>query len=193
MHEGKEDPKTSVFHHNSDTSKPRVSALALRIVPFGFYNAGLPSGLGQLYVEAGATFYQLSVVFNDLSLSECLYFGPGPGMDLEACPPDVRIRKDVVKTTAKVYPDFLVPDGHEEEDFDDAPVETRPQLPTMEASPTFLGTARGDPWTISFTWLEEELHDGECTDGGAFDEILEHLHDAIRDRYAGESPEMETL
>lgn len=185
--------KTSVTRRFSSTSKRRVSALALRFVPFGFYNAGPPSGLGRLYVENDATFYQLSIMFNDLSLSECLYLGPGAGLDLEIYPPDTRIRKGTVKTTAKVSPNFIVPDGFDDQDCDASFEEIRSQLPTMGASSTLSEIASKDPWTISLEWLEEEMHEVESSDGGAFVEILEHLHDTIGDRCVGGPVDMETL
>lgn len=188
-----EDLKTSEIRCYSSNPKRRISALALRLVPFGFYNAGPPSGLGQLYVENDVTFYQLSIMFNDLSLSECLYWGAGAGLDLEIRPPDTRIQKGIVKTATKVPPDFIVPDGFEDQDSDDNLEETRPQLPTMGASSTLLEIASEDPWTISLEWLEEELHEVESSNGRAFDEILEHLYDAIGDRCVGGSPDMEIL
>ena len=191
--EEQKDLKTPLTLRYSSTLKPRVSALALRVVPFGFYNAGPPTGLGQLYVEAKATFYQLSIIFNDLSLSECLYLGPGAGLDLEIRPPDTRTRKEIVKTTAMVFPDFIVPDGIEDQDCDDPPEEIRSQLQTLGASSTPLGIANEDPWTISLEWLEEDLRDVESSGEGAFEEILEHLDEAIGDRCVGESPDMETL
>lgn len=191
--EEQKDLKTSVTRRYSSTLKPRVSALALRVVPFGFYNAGPPTGLGQLYVEAKATFFQLSIISNDLSLSECLYLGPGAGLDLKIRPPDTRTRKEIVKTAAMVFPDFIVPDGLEDQDCDDSPEEIRPKVPILGVASTLLGIAGEDPWTTSLELLEEELRDVESSGGGAFEEILEHLDEAIGDRCVGESPDMETM
>ena len=182
-----------VSRRHSDPLKTRISALALRVVPFGSYNGGPPSGLGQLYIENGATFFQLSIISNDLSLSECLYIGPVPGVDLEITPPDTRIRKEIVKTAAKVSRAFLVPDRVGDQDSDDSFEEISPQLPNKGASSATLGFASKDPWTVSFERLEEELHEVSSSDGLAFDEILKHLHDAIDNKYRGDCPHMETL
>lgn len=174
-------------------TRKRVSALALSIVPYGFYNTGPPSGLGQLYVGGKVTFYQLKILFNDLSVSECLYSESEATPDLEIHSPDTRIRKERVKTTEKVIDEFIVQDGIEEREPEDFPEGISQSSPIKSKSSAESHLACADPKTISFQRPVEEIYNSDPCDGEAFDLILEHLHEKVKEMNAEESPHLETL
>lgn len=183
---------TSICLYNH-SSRTRISALALSIVPYGFYNTGPPSGLGQLYVGKNATFYQLRILFNDLSVSECLYSESEATPDLEIHPPDTRIRKERLKTTERVFDEFIVQDGIEEGETEDFSKDISELKSVKSASPAESQSASADSRNISLERLDEDLHNVDLCDGEAFELVLEHLRETIEEMNAGESPHLQTL
>ena len=153
------------------------------------------SGLGQIYFENDVAFYQLSLLTNDLALSESLYAQLPKEFDAELCAPNTISRLEIAKTPAKIFGTFIVPNGYVDRDDKDSPrnrtTEERSDAENR-ASPAVLDE---DPWTINFEWLETEIY-GNLTDASpatAFLENLEFLRTEIGDRVASGGPTMETL
>lgn len=192
--EDKKDPENLDIHFRGQSLKKRISALALSVVPYGFYNAGPSSGLGHLYIEIDVTFHKLSILFNDLSLSECLYSSLGAEVGLKICPPDMRTRKRVSKSSAKVTPGFVIPDGFEDEISEDSSEIISVQTAPGEVSSATQESADEDPWTISLELLLEETKAVVDSSGGdVFNQVLGQLYDVIEELCGEDFPSMDTL
>ncbi|KAK4693750.1 RNA polymerase I-specific transcription initiation factor RRN6, partial [Lecanoromycetidae sp. Uapishka_2] len=74
---------------------------------------------GQMYTDNHICFYQLSILFNDLALSETIYAGSKMNFTSTIDPPELRIRKGSVKTPARVSDEFILSDGVVYHDFRD--------------------------------------------------------------------------
>ncbi|CAF9910222.1 MAG: hypothetical protein ALECFALPRED_006424 [Alectoria fallacina] len=173
----------------------KISAISLKAMKYESPQGSTLSGLGQIYFENDVAFYQLSLLTNDLALSESLYAQLPKEFDAELCAPNTISRLEIAKTPAKIFRTFIIPNGYVDRDDKDSPqnrtTEERSDAESR-ASPAVLDE---DPWTISFEWLETEIH-GNLTDASpatAFHENLELLRTEIEDRVASGVPTMETL
>ena len=154
-----------------------------------------PSGLGQIRFINDVTFYQLSILTNDLALSECLYVDVQHGFEAELCPPNTISRLEIAKTPAKVLDDFLVPHGYVDRDYEDSPPTGTPGEAPDPESQASIAVLNEDRYTISFEWLENEIH-STLTDAShitSFHGSLDLLRNEIEDKVASGAPAMETL
>ena len=116
----------------------------------------------------------------------------------DLCPPNTIRRLKIAKTPAKVLDDFIVPDGHVDEDDGEEEDSTHNRSVDGELdaeSRASLPVQIEDPFTMSFEWLENEIFRG-MTDQSptpAFDEYLDLLLDEVEVKVASGSPHMETL
>lgn len=176
-------------------SSPRISAITLRAIKYESPKGSVRSGLGQVYSENNVAFYQLSVLTNDLALSECLYAEVRNEFKAELCPPNTISRLGIAKSPAKVSSDFIVPNGYVDQDFDDSHhTPTSEEDSNAESGPN-LATLEEDKCTLSFEWLEIEIH-GISTDTSrttAFHQSLNFLQIEIEGKVASGVPTMETL
>lgn len=146
-------------------------------------------------IENKVEFYQLSVLFNDLSLSECLFAGLAATLNLDVSPPQRSTRKQVLRTPSKVADDFIVSDGCYDEEFETLAsgpdVQVQKERGARARSLTFDDHRR----TISFEWLEREMHRFHTKSPlvRAFNQLLEHVYDEIKDRLRTEVRVMATL
>ena len=178
----------------SDRS-PKISAISLRAVKYNLRRGSTLSGLGQIYLEKDVTFYQLSLITNDLALSESLYAQVPKEFKAEVCAPNTVSRLKIAKTPAKILSDFIVPNGYVERDHEDSP-HHRTNGKNLDAEiQASLTMFEQDPWTISFEWLEDEIHSPltGASPTRAFDENLDLLQSEIEDKVALGVPTMETL
>lgn len=177
--------------HRSST----VSAIILKAVKYESRQGSIPSGLGQDYSENGVVFYQLSLLTKDLALLECLYAEVRNDLMAELCPPNTISRLRVAKTPARITSDFIAPNGYVDRVDEDSVhiASAEEQLDAgIQAS---LAVLHEDPFTISFKWLDNEIHDALA---GAypttqFHENLDLLRNKIEDKVASGVPAMETL
>lgn len=179
-----------VFHGSS-----RISAMVLKTLDFQSPQGSIASGLGQIYSESGVVFYQLSLLTNDLALSECLYVVVPNDFEEEICPPKTIGRPVIAKTPAKVFSDFIVPNGYVDWEHEDSL-----HIPTAEEDPSVRGRAslavhQEDPYTISFEWLESEIHDAStgASPTVGFDQGLDLIQNKLEVKLASAVATMETL
>ena len=152
------------------------------------------SGLGQIYFENDVAFYQLSLLTNDLALSECLYAEVQNDFRTDLCPPNTISRLEIAKTPAKVLGDFVVPDGHFDRNYEDSSHNSAAEEESDAESRISLAVLNDDPYTISFEWLEKEIYG--TTDAyptKPFHECLDFLQNEIEEKIASGVPTMETL
>ena len=154
-----------------------------------------PSGLGQIYREEDVAFYQLSLLTNDLALSECLYAEVHCGSRLEVCPPNTISRLEIAKTPAKVLDDFVVPNGFVDRDHEDSPSNRAAEEASDAESQQSLAVLADDPYTISFEWSDKEIHDtrDDAYPTRPFHECLEILQSEIEEKVASGVQTIETL
>lgn len=174
---------------------PRVSAIILKTIKYESPRNSILSGLGQIYFQNDVTFYQLSVLTNDLALSECLYADVQNEFKAELCPPNTISRLEIAKTPARILDDFFVPNGYVDQDHEDSPHNLTTEEGSDAESRASLAVLSEDPCTLSFEWLENEVH-SISTDAStkvAFHEILDFLRNEIEDKIALGVPTMETL
>ena len=181
--------------HGSHRSS-RISTISLKAMKYESPHGSILSGLGQIYFENDITFYQLSLLTNDLALSECLYAEVQTDFKTELCPPNTISRLDIAKTPAKILSDFVVPNGYVDRDYEDSSHSYAAEEEESDAeSRISLAVLNNDPYTINFEWLEKEIH-GTPTDAHPttpFHEYLDLLQNEIEENAASEVPIMETL
>ena len=173
----------------------RISAMVLKTLEFQSPQGSIASGLGQVYSDSGVVFCQLSLLTNDLALSECLYVVIPTDFKAEVCPPETISRSVIAKTPAKVFSDFIVPSGYVDWEHEDLPC-----IPTAEEeldveSRASLAVHQEDPYTISFEWLEIEIQDAltGASPTTGFDQGLDRIQNKIEVKLASAVPTMETL
>ena len=172
-----------------------ISALTLKAVKYESLHDSIPSVLGQIYLENGVAFYQLSLLTNDLTLWQCLYVEIPKELKVEVCPPNTIHRLEIAKTPAEVIDDFIVPNGYPDQDYKDSPHIPTANEESDTESQAIFAVLDEDPRTIVFEWLNNET-DGTLTRVSAttaFHENLDVLLDEIEDAIASNVPKMETL
>ena len=173
----------------------RISAMVLKALDFQSPQGSIASGLGQNYSESGVVFYQLSLLTNDLALSECLYVVVPNDFKAEVCPPETISRSVIAKTPAKVFSDFIVPSGYVDWEYEELPyIPTAEEEPDVESRAS-LAVHQEDPYTISFEWLESEIQDAftSASPTTGFDQGLDLIQNKIEVKLASAVPTMETL
>ena len=173
----------------------RISAMVLKALDFQSPQGSIASGLGQIYSESGVVFYQLSLLTNDLALSECLYVMVPNDFKAEVCPPETISRSVIAKTPAKVFSDFIVPSGYVDWEYEDLSyIPTAEEEPDVESRAS-LAVHQEDPYTISFEWLESEIHDALTGTSPtiSFDQGLDLIQDKIEVKLASAVATMDTL
>lgn len=151
--------------------------------------------MGQIYFEKDVAFYQLSLLTNDLALTECLYAELPNEFRLEVCPPNTISRLEVAKTPAKILSDFIAPNGYVDRDGEDLPSNGTADEGSDTDSQASLAVREEDPCTISFEWLDNEIR-GTLTDASsatAFHQNLDFLQNDIEEKIESGAPSMETL
>lgn len=210
------DPFLLLFNHqNQDTcaliSSDRVSAekesictLELKSVKYDVLNESMQPGLGSHYREGGIKFYQLSVLYNNLGLRECLYVGQSTAKPMQIECPRVYKHAEFRKSHAEFLQDnFIVPNQFTPEDWDDSTVYTaslQHDQDDAENEPLLVGE---DPWTISFEWLERKIESLSSGSSAAqtlgyqprvpFNESLELIQSSVFDKLNRSIPGIETL
>lgn len=192
LHNGEQDFQASKTNPLGPRRRSRVSAINLKAMKYESPQGSALSGRGHIYLENDVVFYQLSLLTNDLALSECLYAEVAKEFKAGLCPPNTISRLETVKTPANVRDDFVVHNGYV--DRDDEESRTAEKESDVESGAS-LALLDKDPCTISFEWLDNEIH-GTLTDASsatAFHDHLDLLHNEMEDRVASGLPTMETL
>lgn len=185
---------SSAYSHGSHRSS-RVSTISLKAIKYESPQDSILSGLGQNYFENDIAFYELSLLTNDLALSECLYAEVHNDFRTELCPPTTISRLENAKTPAKVLDEFIVPDGFVDRDHEHSPFDRAAEEESDAESQKSLAVLSDDPYTISFEWLVEQILDilNDAYPTRPFHECLEFLQSEIEEKVASGVPTIETL
>ena len=182
---------TSFGSHRSS----RISAIILKAIRYESPQGSVLSGPGKIFHENGVAFYQLSLLTNDLALSEGLYAEVHNKFKAELCPPNTVRHSHIAKTPSKSFDKFIVPDGYIDREYE-ALLDDRAADEVPEAeNRANLVVPNQDPHTISFEWLENEIHDtlNNTFPILGFDEGLELLRNAIEDKMSSGNITTESL
>lgn len=188
------DVSTSRANTNIPHRSSKISAMVLKLVRFQSPQGSVPSGLGQIYSENVLAFYQLNLLTNNLDLLECLYAEVPTAFKAELHPPKIISRLAIAKTPAHVFDDFIVSNGYVDRDVEDIPDSPAKEEADAESRAS-LAVLRQDPYTISFEWLEHEIHEAlnRMSPAMEFDENLNSLQIIIEDKIASGVPTVDTL
>ena len=174
---------------------PRILAINLRAIKYESPRSSIISGLGKIYFENHVKFYQLSLLTNDLALSECLYAEVPNEFTGELWPPNTISRLEIAKTPARILDDFIVPNGYVDRDNEDSPHNLTVEKESDAESGASFAALGEVLCTISLEWLENEIY-SRLTDAStklAFHESLDFLRNEIEDKVSSGVPTMETL
>ena len=173
----------------------RISTISLKAMKYESPQGSILSGLGQKFFENDVAFYQLSLLTNDLALSECLYAEVQNDFRTDLCPPNTISRLEIAKTPAKVLSDFVVPDECVDRDDENLSHSRAAEEGSDAESRTSLAVLNDDPYTINFEWLEKEIHDTptEAYPTRPFHECLDFVQNEIEEKVASGVPTIETL
>ncbi|KAL9129087.1 MAG: hypothetical protein Q9217_002359 [Psora testacea] len=178
----------------------RICTLSLQPLKYRSLNGRPASGLAQQYMDHGVKFYQLSVLYGDLSVSEGLYVHSLRGREMEIAEPTRKTRPKVVKTPLQLQDDFILPNGiAHEELLSSIDVNLPMQLSTQDLAVPNAGSLR----TIDLKWLAEsisEIRTGLTTKqerreliARPFERTAENIIGTVEDIKASERPSTETL
>lgn len=172
-----------------------IASMAIRAIPYSSNHNKPASGLGQTYFERRVKFYQINVLYHDLSLSECLYAEATSGSDVDIQLPNSCSRKEVVRTSKYLFDDFVVPNGFEIEDSEETVDDIGRQR--EQALSPWSAPSDEDALSINFEWLEKAScrtpseHTATTTED--FDDVLQDLYDRIEYHETTGSPIVTTL
>ena len=175
----------------------RTVALILQSLLYGSLYGHPASDLAQRYSEKGVIFFQLSTLYNDLSVSESLYVRSPLEAGFEIDEPNVRTRLEVSKTPLQLQDDFIVPDGiAHEECFSTKGFETG----WRESPQELTGSNAEDLRTINLEWLVERMRSGLATNQEqpeqiieTFESVLGIIEGMIKDKLSSEEAGSELL
>lgn len=203
VHEG-QDKYIPIRSSCSSTKAPSVTTLGLNIVKYHTLDDSVPGGLGNQYRENGVRFYQLTILYSDFSLRECLYACQLTSDFTQIQPPRTRELAETRKSSAKATEHgFIVPNRLPAEDYEDLmlPRLSQEHKKGMTNAET-LGSDE-DPWALNFEWLERKISrlSPGCSAaqaskhklGTPFEECLELIRSAITEKVADYAPGIQTL
>lgn len=203
IHEGQH-RYVSILSRCSPDKQASVTTLELNRVKYDVLDESPPAGLGNQYREGGIRFYQLIILYNDQSLSECLYASQSTSDFTQIQLPRTRKLAETLKIPTKVIKQgFIVPNRlplGEFEDFIRPPV-SQEQKKWKTAIETLH--SEEDPWTLNFEWLERKISElsprssadqvSQYNSRTSFDECLDLIRSAIVEKVAESTSGIETL
>ena len=137
-------------------SKLRVLALILSGLKYDVSPRFQSSGPGKKYLDEDIKFYQLSILYNDLSVRESIYAQASGSELYNVSAPTVKSFVRSVKARPKyVNDDFVVPDGFMVDDLQDTGFRHRSTQHSRRRTKATEG--QSDPWTLDFSWLQRSL------------------------------------
>ncbi|KAL6715073.1 hypothetical protein ACLMJK_007334 [Lecanora helva] len=173
-----------------------ISNIVTRALPFEFNYRNPRTGLGQTYLNNNVSFFQVSILYRDLSVSECLYADHAAGSAVEVQMPRIRSHKHESKTPSIIVDDFIASDSLKFTPLEEPHSQNVEQrLEQAALAKTMLSNQ--DARSISFEWLQRLLRtaidQSMEVSPGAFDGVLRHLSETIQSLGATEPPKMEIL
>ena len=148
--------------HLATTARPvqqkSISTLMLQKLEYAIRPGYGSSGKGNQYMKGNVRFYQLSTLFNDLSIEQSLYASAPSGRITSIHPPDITLLA-VPKLSAKTAIDrFIVPDGILDEDM----IKSHDESNNIGSKERMIeedsASGADGQWTVNFQWLERHLH-----------------------------------
>ena len=151
---GKPDDLASTGHPAQPKS---IFSLVLSRVEYNVHSGSVPSGPGKDYMESGVRFYQLNILFNDLSLEQSLYASSLDGRSSSVQFPVSKISMKPRSVTKVIEEGSIVPDGV----LDTGTVESQIDLRFLRSKEPIvkeeIAVDRGDPWTVNLEWLDRHI------------------------------------
>ena len=189
---------------SSSTKEPSVTTLELNVVKYDTLDDSSPAGLWNQYRESGVRFYQLSILYNDLSLRECLYASQLTSDFTQLQLPTTRNLAETRKTPTKVIEHgFIVPNLLSSNDYEDSVLPPVSQEHKKGKTTAQILHSVEDPWTLNFEWLERkicELSPGSSAaqvpkpkPGTPFEGWMELIRSAIVEKVTDTASGIETL
>lgn len=186
----------------NSTKEPAITTVELNIVKFDTLDDSMPPGLGNQYREGGVRFYQLTLLYSDLSLHECLYASQLTSDFTQLRLPSTRGLEKTRRTPTQVIEHgFIVPNRLSYEDYENLtfpPVSQQHKIgkTTAETLPY-----DEDPWTLNFEWLERKISEFSPESLAAqvleykpeTDECLEMIRSTIVEKVTDNTSGIETL
>lgn len=202
------EPSSQSGKGGDDTqSKLRILALILSGLKYDVSSRFQPSGPGKTYLDEDIRFYQLTTLYNDLSVRESIYARASSSeLDNVSAPTAKSFARSVKARPKYVNDDFVVPDGFMVDDSPDIGFRYR----AIRHSRNFQRRTRAteghsDPWTLDFSWLQRSLQKariptvasrsklGDAPPGLSLEAALEKVSPKIRGRLVLVKASNETL
>lgn len=203
IHEG-QDKYIPIRSGHSSTKGPSVTTLELNLVKYDILDDSGPAGLVNQYRESGVRFYQLTILYNDQSLRECLYASQLTSDSTQLQLPRTQKLAETFKTPKKVIEHgFILPNGLSLEDYEDLILPSlSPEHKTRKTTAETLQSDE-DPWTLNFEWLERKISDlspwssasqvSKYKPGIPLDDCLELIRSSIVEKVTDSTSGIETL
>ena len=165
----------------------RISSLVLKPVKSEGLRGLVPSGPTSVCIQGDVEFYHLTVLFNNLTLSECLYAMAGD--DLHPNVPGILSRFEFPRTPARVKESFIVPNGKidDGEDFIQ-------ELSYSQGQKEAHKSAEYLP-TITFGWLEAKILWALDIQSASksIDQAIERIHASTKEKYTSMTIGIQTM
>lgn len=203
IHKGQDRYIPTRSGHNS-TEEPSVTTLELNLVKYDILDDSGPAGLVNQYRESGVRFYQLTILYNDQSLRECLYASQLTSDSTQLQLPRTRKLAETLKTPKKLIEHgFILPDRLSLEDYEDLILP--PMSREHKTRKTIAETLHSDedPWTLNFEWLERKISDlsplssasqvSKYKSGIPLDDCLELIRSSIVEKVTDRTSGIQTL
>ena len=187
-------PRSGAVAYNPCTSS-QISDIIIKTVHQNRRNPSVRLGKSENELGNHTIFYQLSVLSHDSTLSEVLCAEVEAVSTVPIHPPNIVTRKSLAKSSAKVFDDFIVPDGfcnqhhHTPGHGLGGPI----RQPSPERSATETPCPDEYQWAVSFQWLQMVIYSAFATPSPNIDEVLEYLYDKVKERLELEDALLDTL
>ena len=181
-------PRSGAVANNSYTSS-QVSDIIIKAVHYGRGNPSARLGKSQDELGNHTIYYQLSVLSHDSTLSEVLCAEVEAGSAFPIHPPNIVTQRSLLKSSATVFDDFIVPDQFSHQHGPGEPIR---QL-SLERSAIEKSCTDEDQWALSLEWLQMVINGALAAPNPDIDEVLEYLYDKVKERLKLEDAHSDTL
>lgn len=181
-----------------------ICNLELKAVRYKARDKSNQSELGSRYRECGIRFFQLTLLYSNLHLRQCLYAGFPAAQSIHVQSPQIQRCARLFKNPAKVIDyDFIVPNRYPIENREHLACGSSPQRIDQKESGAEASVSEEDPWTLNFEWLKNEIERNtfKSTDLGGppfstfapLEQCLDLMGSAILDKLENRTPGLISL
>ena len=181
-------PGCGAVAYNSSTSS-QVSDIIIKAVHYDRRNPSAQLGKSQEELGNHTIYYQLSVLSHDSTLSEVLCAEVEAGSAVPIHPSNIVTRKSLLKSSATVFDDFIVPDQLSHQHGPGEPI----RQPSSQRSATEKLCSDEDQWALSLEWLQTVINGALAAPNPDINEVLENLYDKVKERFKLEDTLSDTL